>query len=148
MGTRADFYIKKNKKIEWLGSIAWDGYEIDEVEDAKSEEEYVKLLTEFLSERNDATYKEDGWPWPWNNSKLTDECYVFEHGTIWQMISHDGNYRDHSTECLFAPYNEAETNDDGEIINSVATRRFCVPDMSHLKNVASGKRSGLITVSI
>jgi len=27
MGTRADFYVGMGKDAEWLGSVAWDGYE-------------------------------------------------------------------------------------------------------------------------
>lgn len=26
MGTRADFYVRKDSQMEYLGSIAWDGY--------------------------------------------------------------------------------------------------------------------------
>lgn len=29
MGTRADFYIGRGPDAEWLGSVAWDGYEWD-----------------------------------------------------------------------------------------------------------------------
>ena len=30
MGTRADFYIGSGKDAEWLGSVAFDGYEWDD----------------------------------------------------------------------------------------------------------------------
>ena len=29
MGSRADFYIGEGTEAEWLGSVAWDGYEWD-----------------------------------------------------------------------------------------------------------------------
>lgn len=65
MGTRADFYVAKKENpenMEWLGSIAWDGYAIDEVESAKNEEEYRNLLDNFLKNRDDSTFPEMGWP--------------------------------------------------------------------------------------
>jgi hypothetical protein len=83
MGTRADFYIgTEPATMEYLGSIAWDGYPdgIDEeVREAKTEERYREALAGFFESRDDASLPErDGWPWPWNDSDLTDHVYVFD----------------------------------------------------------------------
>jgi hypothetical protein len=65
MGTRADFYVGVGPNAEWLGSVAWDGYEWQIKPDcslmkAKTEEEFriaVKLIAEV---RNDWTSVEQG----------------------------------------------------------------------------------------
>lgn len=52
MGTRADFYVGRGTEAEWLGSIGWDGYEIDDsIHAAKTEEEYRAAVTAFLDGR-------------------------------------------------------------------------------------------------
>lgn len=66
MGTRADFYVGKGKDAEWLGSIAWDGGDIDnQIRECQSPEAYRHAVESFLKERDDATWPKDGWPWPW-----------------------------------------------------------------------------------
>lgn len=65
MGTRADFYIGNDKKAEWIGSVAYDGYEFDEEKDhpitnAKTEEEFRKAVSEELKKRDDATFPQEG----------------------------------------------------------------------------------------
>ena len=78
MGTRADFYTTKDSELEWLGSIAWDGYEISkDLEGADNEKSFLDALQEYKATRNDWTAPEDGWPWPWKDSCLTDYAYVF-----------------------------------------------------------------------
>jgi hypothetical protein len=50
MGTRADFYVGKGKKSEWIGSIAWDGYPqgiSGYVLKAKSDEIYRRAVKTF-----------------------------------------------------------------------------------------------------
>lgn len=54
MGTRADFYKNiEPEKMEWLGSIAWDGYP-EGVEkallEAETEERYLDALNLFLNQ--------------------------------------------------------------------------------------------------
>jgi hypothetical protein len=81
MGTRADFYLGKGKDAEWLGSIAWDGSEIDnQIRGCKSPEAYRHAVESFLKERDDATWPKDGWPWPWDDSGITDCHYWFFDG--------------------------------------------------------------------
>lgn len=86
MGTRADFYIGKGKEAKWVGSIAWDGYPegIDrEILSSKTEEEYMSTVSSFLSNREDATLPEQGWPWPWTNSLTTDFSYWFFNDMVY-----------------------------------------------------------------
>jgi hypothetical protein len=84
MGTRADFYIKASKELEakdWIGSIAWDGYPSGipkEIKESKTPNEFKQSVEKFAKERDDFTYPKDGWPWPWNDSGLTDYAYVFD----------------------------------------------------------------------
>lgn len=87
MGTRADFYVGNGEGMEWLGSIAWDGYP-DGIEDTsifecKTEEQYRRYVKAFLADREDATNPEDGWPWPWETSHTTDYSYSFFDGKVW-----------------------------------------------------------------
>ena len=116
MGTRADFYVGCGHDAEWLGSVAWDGYEWAEdggsIMEAKTESEFRKAVAE-LSSRDDWTLPEKGWPWPWKTSATTDYVYYFLDGEVWWASfddSHDW------------------------------------PDMTDRQNVALGERSGVILV--
>lgn len=153
MGTRADFYVREDGQMNWLGSIAWDGYPkgIDqEVLNSQNEKDYLFNLKAFFDKRKDVTLPEQGWPWPWNNSKLTDECYVYEQGVVKRMVEHDGDYKNHKTECVFYRASTYEQHyDDNGLINKEEKWKFCVPDMSEIKNVAKGRqRSGIITICV
>lgn len=91
MGTRADFYVGK----EWLGSLAFDGYRIHEMEEkhadkngdnracwrvktATTEQEFRDAVTALGAVNDDWTKPEQGWPWPWEDSRTTDRAYVFD----------------------------------------------------------------------
>ena len=171
MGTRADFYIAKADELQWKGSIAWDGYSIAEadkeslspndeknrtesfleweIKNCKDETEFEKLVAEYLYKRDDGTLPVNGWPWPWINSKLTDETYLFKDGKVWRMYKHDGDYKDCTTPCYFAPIEVSAYNEDtDEDIEPEEQLVLCVPDMSKIQNVNFGKRSGTITVEV
>lgn len=157
MGTRADFYIKQENidKIEYCGSIAWDGYEIDGVEEAKSIVDFRRKLKEFAEQRDDFTHPTEGWPWPWLNSKLTDEIWVFiankrGKGKVWRAFEKVGDYEDITTPLIFAPWDkQPEFNEDkDEYEKPKKSMEIYMPDMSELKNVAIGKKSGLIAISV
>lgn len=172
MGTRSDIYLRKKGKLEWLGSTAWDGYGIANattldaysVNDQKSrttdyleylihastnEADFVKVVTEYIEKREDGTQPKDGWPWPWKNSKLTDECYVFdiESGRTLRMMDHDGNYDDHTTDCKWGACGSYEWDDDKDEYTGYTPLFFKVPDMSELTNVATGNKSGLMVIT-
>lgn len=136
MGTRADFYVGRDEKAEWLGSIGRDGYRDgipDSILEAKSEAEYRAAVSDFFSARKDATTPNMGWPWPWDTSATTDCSYWFFDGQVWDEA---GGY---------CPVSERAFNDDGEPVNSNRDQ-IKFPDMSDRKNVTLGARSGLIVI--
>jgi hypothetical protein len=94
MGTRADFYVGSGAEAEWLGSVAWDGYQWAEdgsTEGISTEEGFRAFVEEILSSRRDATRPEDGWPWPWDDSGMTDYVYAFEDCEVkWEQWSKRG----------------------------------------------------------
>ena len=133
MGTRADFYVGRGQDAEWLGSIAFDGYEIDEkraeaLEDSAesrlahscSEEAYRLAVAEVLL-RDDATTPERGWPWPWSNSQTSDYAYCWDQGKLHVFL-----------------FGRAEGQEDGP--------KEDFPEMS-TDRAASGVRSGVIVFS-
>jgi hypothetical protein len=85
MGTRADFYVGRGEKAEWLGSVAWDGHpeNFRAILKAKTETAFRKAVAKELKQRDDATLPADGWPWPWKDSHLTDYAYAFEGGATY-----------------------------------------------------------------
>ena len=128
MGTRADFYIGTGKNAEWLGSIAFDGYRIDEmtkeaakrggdpaacwaIKTASTAEAFREAVANLLAANDDATTPEQGWPWPWDDSNTTDYAYAFVDGAC-----------------------------------KAFTESAEWPDMSDRKNVVYGPRSGMIIV--
>lgn len=171
MGTRADFYVKRDKELIWLGSTAWDGYGVANANDegryspneketrstdyleylihhSTDESEYISLVAEYIEKRKDGTHPSQGWPWPWDNSKLTDECYVFDTNQLLRMRDHDGNYDDHSTPCVFAYVGDELYDENDESLPVIPKASLCVPDMSDIQNVAAGKRSGVIMIRL
>lgn len=155
MGTRADFYIGRGPQAEWLGSIAWDGYPkgITSGEwsgghlfDAASEEEFRVRLETFFQGRDDVTRPGHGWPWPWNDSHLTDYSYAFDDGRVWRtacgpkprqtcaVCDHDKAVWITATEDV-----QGRTDDDEALTGPVTE----FPDMRDRKNVTLGKRSGV-----
>ncbi len=133
MGTRADFYVAKPEGLEWLGSIAWDGYEIDHVALASTEEGYRQSLEEFFAGRDDVTRPKQGWPWPWDTSDTTDYGYV--------LIEGKGVFY----KCFGGEVYSA--SDDGDEPTPVPDVNFTYPNMSERKNVRMDEGSGLIVIS-
>lgn len=134
MGTRADFYVGKNKDAEWIGSIAWDGYRSGiptDILDARSEDAYRQAVKDFLDRRNDATYPEQGWPWPWKDSRITDCSYWFFDGRCWD-----------ENKGVYVPCDEdpRPAGDDG----GAKREQIDFPDMSAIANVTFGERSGIM----
>jgi hypothetical protein len=132
MGTRADFYIGSGNEAEWLGSVAWDGYQWASegtLIDAKTEDIFRLEVEKIKSERDDFTHPDMGWPWPWDDSNTTDYAYMFDGDKV----------------RVFAFGGEQFINDDGEI--DYQDGKFDgFPDMSSRKNVAFGNRSGIIVI--
>lgn len=87
MGTSADFYVGRGANAEWLGSIAWDGYPEGNPSDnylfqSKNEEEFRKEVEQVIKE-NDGIKVEEGWPWPWEDSRKTDYSYAWDENKVW-----------------------------------------------------------------
>ncbi len=91
MGTRADFYVGKGKDAEWIGSVAWDGYEWgermqegnhDAITSAETADNFRGAVSSMLASRRDGTTPADGWPWPWDDSCTTDCSYCFVDGKV------------------------------------------------------------------
>jgi hypothetical protein len=136
MGTRADFYVGRGPEAEWLGSIAWDGYELDEpLRRATNEEQWRNRVAHFLAGRNDGTTPDMGWPWPWEDSRTTDYAYAWDGDQVWaSCFGH----------AWYDPNNPPADEDD-EAWDAPKVAVF--PDMTSRKNVTLGKRSGTITIS-
>lgn len=134
MGTRADFYIGKGLDAEWLGSIGWDGYPSgipDRIINATDEASYRAEVEDFIHNREDGTKPEQGWPWPWNDSKTTDWAYAFTTGRV------EG--------CCFGEgwvIPDSDMDDPTEFISTEVE----FPYMKNRQNIAWDHRSGLIVL--
>lgn len=89
MGTRADFYFDDGTRMEWLGSVAFDGYEWAEKPDcplmqADDEHSFRRAVKAALEgrRRDMVALPEEGWPWPWPNSNTTDRAYVLRNDLV------------------------------------------------------------------
>lgn len=86
MGTRADFYIGRGQNAEWLGSVAYDGYEWNDETSvlmrSRTVEEFREAVAAIKLNRADFTDPCEGWPWPWDDSNTTDYAYVFDDGAV------------------------------------------------------------------
>jgi hypothetical protein len=92
MGTRCDFYVGRGPKAKWIGSVAYDGFPEDfkRIIAAKTKAGYVRAVEKELSGRNDSTLPDQGWPWPWDDSELTDYAIAWDSGTVyWTEVRDD-----------------------------------------------------------
>lgn len=149
MGTRADFYIGRGEEAEWLGSIAYDGYPEGwgryllehDVEDEESFREAVKALfkaTESGVGGGHWTSPEQGWPWPWEDSRTTDFSYAFdpEEGRIFFS-------------CFgYAPWWPLEDYENYSHDDMGDEKTLVFPNMKDKQNVARDNRSGMLIVSV
>ncbi len=134
MGTRADFYMGRGEEANWYASIAWDGYPdgIDAaVLEATTVPEYRDALAAFLKTRDDVTYPEAGWPWPWETSHTTDFAYAYDEGRVYAS-------------CFGHEWQVAtEWDDDADDEGKAAV----FPNMKDRQKVTFGKRSGIMVVT-
>lgn len=144
MGTRADFYRELDGKLDWLGSIAWDGYPsgLPDLIGANSEADYLSRVAE-LSERDDWTSPETGWPWPWKTSKTTDCAYVYREECDRVLLSWFG------CPWLDARAYEEMTEEEGETARAEAV--YGTPEFQNMEGCsapAGSERSGVILVGV
>jgi hypothetical protein len=139
MGTRADFYVGRGNKAEWIGSIAWDGYPsgITTRDDkpiilkAETEKQFREEVSAFFAEREDVSLPQDGWPWPWNDSCTSDYAYAFDGGKVYACPFGHGWF----------VASRKQPEDDAKLKGPVE-----FPDMKDRQKVIFGKRSGVIIV--
>lgn len=134
MSTKADFYIRKNKEMKWLGSIHSEGHPNNIpsiIKNSRNIVDYIDNVQKFLKNKNDGVLGFEGafWPWPWKNSSKTEYSYTFDNGYFY--ISHQGGpwCRTHEIKGIEYP--------------SIPKISF-FPDMSKIKMPIIAKNSGLI----
>ena len=78
--TKADFYTGHGKSAEWIGSIFRDGMP-DKIEEdilfSTTISQYERRVKTMLVKKKDSILPGDGWPWLWQDSKMTDFSYFF-----------------------------------------------------------------------
>lgn len=84
MGTRADFYVGKGKKAEYIGSCSMDGepeFMPAGLMNARTEQEFRAAVAN-LPEWHRPWDIAFGWPWSWSNSYDTNYTYAFFDGEV------------------------------------------------------------------
>jgi len=78
--TKADFYVGYGKSAWWLGSIRKDGMP-DRIKDdiiySVTKAQYERRVKAMLIKKTDSILPGDGWPWLWDDSKMTDFSYFY-----------------------------------------------------------------------
>lgn len=139
MGTRADFYVGRGEKAEWLGSVAMDGYPdgkwADYVVKCATADSFRAAVEKMLGECEHGTKPERGWPWPWEDSRTTDFSYAFDDGKVWASCF---GYE------WFDPTIAVEDEDGNNYTKGEKVAIF--PNMKTRQNVTMGPRSGLLVI--
>lgn len=172
MGTRADFYIAHDKtNLEWLGSIAWDGYEIGDIGEADTQQDFQARVSSLLASRDDATLPERRFPWPWRDSRLTDCCYVWVDGigVVQRMgddypSGDDDDYKPDDGKCdAYVSHKKLaellrEADCEGDVYHPLwdeengftevakVDTHYLYPDMKSNSNIRMDKGSGIILI--
>ena len=150
MGTRADFYVGNDPAtMEWIGSIAYDGYCIHDarqwwddnpkkIASSTTEQDfraYVRLLL-LDDPKYHGTFPEQGWPWPWKDSRTTDYAYCFVDGKVLCYMFGHGP----------ADIGKSFCNSYGDFRPGLR-RKADFPDMTARQKVTLGRRSGVLFLS-
>lgn len=79
MSTRADFYIQETTgELKFLGSTSNSYY--GDFETATKRQQYLTSIWDLLRENGSQPNK---WYWPWKNSQITDEVFIFRMTPRW-----------------------------------------------------------------
>ena len=132
-------------------------------------------MSKFFDERDDATLPVNGWPWPWNDSHLTDYSYSFFEGKVyaspfgleWYEISSGVEKEYFTDEAEFIEHckNEGlkprsiEKLRRESLIGSKRENKCSIcthdhhasvvyPDMKKVQNISMGKGSGLMFITL
>lgn len=106
-------------------------------------------VEQFLKTRDDATFPADGWPWPWDDSTLTDEVWAFDNGKIWNANGYpvarwyaviDGDVERFGGDTD----EEAEAYEAWQEAHGAAV----FPNMKDKAKPTLGKRSGLVVFGL
>lgn len=79
MPTCADFYLWRDARPEWLGSLALDGYPSGIPQRLRREGDplaFRDLVHQFLERRDDGILPRQGWPWRWVGSGQSNYVYA------------------------------------------------------------------------
>lgn len=151
MGTRADFYVGRGLDAEWIGSIAWDGYDISgfKIEQSKTAKTFRKRVAAFLASRNDATLPEQGWPWPWDDSGTTDEVWAFDNGVLWNAQGYpEPRWYKVDSEGDTEQFKGDEDDQPEKFKRWEEKHDIAIfPSMADKKKVTMGQRSGLMVIN-
>ena len=123
MATSADFYTLIKGELNFIGSTL-NAYDGDYLE-SKKLNHFIEKVKEELKENNSIEGK---WYWPWENSKLTDEVFIFEltpsllnkqKGKVLMKISSDYDFENGIAN--FIEYNGClgDVDTDGLYIESI-----------------------------
>ena len=176
MGTRADYYIGRGEKAEWLGATGWDGHP-DSTEDSqegarmlnsKTDDQFRAGAKELLASRDDGTTPDQGWPWPWEDSNTTDFSYAIDDGVVYITCFGQGwksyaEWQAHHAMCQEwrKKYSELQAkgmkeyddivkeigDEPGGLWDDDEGESTCVfPNMKDVQNVTLGRRSGVIVL--
>ena len=140
MGTRVDFYVGKGLSAKWIGSIGNDGFRPSKggaqgvglaLINAKTETKFRSAIRKLMDKFSDHVPAEKGWPWPWDDSSITDCSYWFFDNQVW-----DVHCKFEPCGPVWVPCSDPEPNGDtGERYESVV-----YPNMSAIRNVRGGWR--------
>lgn len=136
MPTRADFYIGRGKNSVWIGAIAADGIPSANPEvliGVRSESEYRTKVELIIQEASHyGTRQEQGYPFPWAECPwMSDFAYAFDEGKTW--VSDCRKWIEFTSEVLVAGFEFPKGKDE-------------FPDLTSIKSVPLGRRSGFITL--
>lgn len=80
MGTRADFYIDNKGDMTWLASMFKNAqpWNIPVIVLAQvNPTMFSEQLFDYLEESGKG-YQDTKWPWPWEDSQMTDYSYIMD----------------------------------------------------------------------
>lgn len=93
MSTTADFYIGQGEEMEWIGSLAHEGFPTalpNRLRLARSENKYREEVTNLLHIIHPiyGIEQNHGWPWLYDTSLRTNYVYSFFDGSVKWACSH------------------------------------------------------------
>lgn len=95
MSTRADFYVGRCEHAEWIGSVSIHGYPAGlepDVFTSKTEEHFRSRVAGLAGDPCAGFIApENGWPWPWETSAITDYAYAYDAAKQQVWCSFEGS---------------------------------------------------------